>query len=145
MSAMDLVKQGLAAVDARDFAKLGSLVADDFMMEGPVPEPVGKAAFIGLLQALTAGIPDWNFNISGMSEEGDVVHLTNAISGTHTGTLNLPMLPGPVAATGKTIKLPSEPVDYVVTNGKVTRQTVGDTPGGGLAGLLQQIGVPMPG
>jgi hypothetical protein len=144
MSAMDVLKQVMAAVEAGDFAKVDKMTAADFVFEGPVPEPVGKAQWLGLQQALGVAIPDWKFNPTGMTEDGDTVHVTFAITGTHTGTLNLPMLPGPVAATGKKISLPSEPSDFTVKNGMLTHIMVHTGPGGGVTGILQQIGVPMP-
>jgi hypothetical protein len=52
MSAMDVVKEGLAATEAGDFGKLDSMVADDFSMSGPVPMPVGKREFMALMMTL---------------------------------------------------------------------------------------------
>src|SRR4051812_13339554 len=84
MSAMDVVKEGLAATEAADFGKLESLIADDFAMSGPVPMPVGKREFIGLMMALTQVMPDWKFNASDFKENGDQVTVPLQISGTHT-------------------------------------------------------------
>ncbi len=145
MSALDVVKKGVNAVNAGDFATLESLTANDFIMEGPMPQPVDKAGYLAMLRALKTAFPDWNFNVTGWAEEGNLVHATNAITGTHTGTLNLPMLPGPIAPTGKKIKLPPEPTDFTVANGKVTHIMVHSGAEGGLGGILKQIGVSMPG
>ena len=43
MSAIDIVKEGLAATEAGDFGKLEEMVADDFAMTGPVPMPDWEA------------------------------------------------------------------------------------------------------
>ena len=145
MSALDVVKHSVDAINAGDFATLESLTADNFVMEGPMPQPVDKASYIAILRALKAAFPDWNFNVSGWSEDGNVVHGNNNITGTHTGTLNLPMLPGPIPATGKKINLPPEPSDFTVANGQVTRIMVHSSANGGLGGVLKQIGVSIPG
>ena len=144
MSAIDVANQWMAASQSGDFQGAASLLSDDMIFEGPVPQPVGKAEFTGLMAALVAGIPDWNFNPSDMSEQGDDVYVTNNITGTHTGTLNLPMLPGPIAPTGKSISLPAEPSVITVRNGQITHINVESNPQGGVMGILAQIGVQMP-
>lgn len=144
MSSMDVVKQWTAAVEAGDMDTANNLVADDMVFEGPVPEPVGKAEFMGLQGALVAAIPDWSFGATDLSEDGDMVYQTNHITGTHTGTLYLPMLPGPVPATGKSIRLPAERVAITLRGDQVTRISVDSGPGGGVMGLLMQIGVELP-
>lgn len=144
MSAMDIVRQGFAAVEAGDFDTMERLASDDFVFEGPVPQPVGKAEWIGLQQALVDAIPDWTFHPSSWREEGDVVYVNLAITGTHRGTLNLPFLPAPVAPTGKTISLPADPAEFTVRDGQITHIMVHSGPDSGVMGILQQIGVPLP-
>jgi predicted ester cyclase len=145
MSAMDLVKDGLAATEAGDFNKLGSLVADDFVFAGPVPQPVGKQEFMGLQMALLKAMPDWKFNAKDMKENGDQVSMLLQVTGTQTGELQLPM-PGmpPIPPTGKKVSLPFEPSTFTVKNGKLTRLDVQSSPEGGLMGILSQLGVKMP-
>ncbi len=146
MSAMDVVKEGLAASEAGDFGKLESLVADDFSMTGPVPMPVGKREFIGLMMALVKAMPDWKFNAGEYQENGDQVTVPLRITGTHTGELQLPMpgLPA-IQASGTKVSLPSEPSTFTVKNGQLTKLEVASTPGGGVMGILSQLGVNMPG
>ena len=146
MSVMDIVKEGLAATEAGDFKKLDSLIADDFTMSGPVPMPVGKREFMGLQMALLKAMPDWKFNATDVRENGDQVTMMLGISGTQTGELQLPM-PGmpPIPASGKKVSLPAEPTTFTVRNGKLTKLEVESTPAGGVAGILSQLGVSMPG
>jgi predicted ester cyclase len=144
MSAIDVVKAGLAATEAGDFNKLDGLVADDYVFAGPVPEPVGKREFMGLQMALLKAMPDWSFNARDFKENGDVVTVTLQVTGTQTGELSLPMpgipkLPG----SGKKVSLPGEISTFTVKNGKLVRLDVAPTPGGGLMGILSQLDVPM--
>jgi predicted ester cyclase len=145
MSAMDVVKAGLAATEAGDFNKLGSMVADDFVFAGPVPQPVGKREFMGLQMALLKAMPDWKFNARDMKENGDQVSMMLQVTGTQTGELQLPMPGMPtIPPTGKRVELPYEPSTFTVKNGKLARLDVESSAGGGVMGILSQLGVKMP-
>lgn len=145
MSAADVVKEGLAATEAGDFGKLEGMVADDFSMSGPVPMPVGKREFIGLMMVLLKAMPDWKFNARDFKENGDQVTVMMGITGTQTGELQLPM-PGipAIPASGKKVSLPAEPGTFTVKNGKLAKLEVADIPGGGVMGILSQLGVNIP-
>jgi len=144
MSAIDIVKAGLAAIEAVDFEKLDSLVADDFVFAGPVAEPLGKREYMGLQAALVTAMPDWKFNAADFKENGDVVTVTLQVTGTQTGELSLPV-PGVPKLPGsdKKVSLPGEPGTFTVKDGKLVRLDIASTPGGGLLGILAQLSVPM--
>ena len=144
MSALDIIKAGLAAIEAGDFKKLDGMVADDMVFAGPVPEPLGKREFIGVQTAMHVAMPDWKFNPSDFKENGDVVTVNFQITGTQTGELSLPM-PGlpKLPPSGKKISLPKEQSTFTVKNGKLSRLDVTSTPGGGVMGILAQLGVKM--
>ena len=145
MSAIDIVKAGISAVEAGDFKKLDGMLADDMVFAGPVPEPLGKHELMGVLMAMLTAMPDWKFNPSNFKENGDVVTVDLQVSGTQTGELSLPM-PGlpKLPPSGKKVSLPKEPSTFTVKNGKVSRLDVASTPGGGVMGILSQLGVKMP-
>jgi len=146
MSAMDIVKEGLAATEAGDLGKLEDLVADDFSMSGPVPMPVGKREFIGLMMAMLKAMPDWKFNPKDFKENGDQVTVMLGITGTQTGELQLPMPGMPaIPASGKKVSMPAEPSTFTVKNGKLAKLEVANIEGGGVMGILSQLGVNMPG
>jgi len=145
MSNTDVFKSGMAAFEARDLKKVDELISDDFQLSGPVPQPIGKKEFIGLQSALVTAIPDWKFNATDFKEEGDKVTAKVHISGTHTAMLNLPALGiQSFAATGKHVQLPFENLTATVKNGKLTRLEAAHVEGGGVPGVLAQIGAPMP-
>jgi ketosteroid isomerase-like protein len=62
MNDIDVVKAGLAASESGDPKKMAEYLSDDMVFAGPVPQPVGKQEFIGLMSALVAAMPDWRFN-----------------------------------------------------------------------------------
>jgi len=144
MSGIDLVKQVIASMEANDFDKAGSLINDDMTFDGPVPEPVGKNEFLGLMKGLVSAIPDWNFHAADYQENGNVVSCTFEISGNHTRALSLPMIPQPVPASGKHVQLPKEHLEFTLAGNKVSRLHSDNVPGAGVGGVMAQIGVVMP-
>lgn len=143
MSNTDIVKSGLRAWEEADGQTLNSLVAEDFVLSGPTPQPLGKVDFIGMMHALHAAMPDFAFNISSFEEDGDTVIARSHITGTHTGTLSLPGLP-PIPATGKKVSLPEEVQTYTLKDGKLHKLTTDARPDAGIPGMLAQLGVALP-
>ena len=143
MSNTDIVKAGLKAWESNDEQALVPLVADDFKLTGPVPQPLGKQEFISFMHAMLVALPDFAFNISSYEENGDTVIAKSHITGTHTGVLALPGLP-PIPPTGKKISLPQEVQTYTLRDGKLHILTTDAAPGTGIPGLLAQLGVEIP-
>ena|SRR5689334_25301691 len=145
MDAEKLVRDTLAAMEAGDAAKAGSNMTDDFVFSGPVPQPIGKAEFLGLQGGLVKAIPDWKFNASNFKVQGNTVSGTVQITGTHTATLDthIPGMP-PIPATGKRIALPQEPFTFTLRNDKIALFEAAHVEGGGVMGLLAQIGAAPP-
>jgi predicted ester cyclase len=143
MSNTDIVKTGLKAWENNDAQTLAPLVADDFVLSGPVPQPVGKQEFLGLMHVIHAAMPDFAFNISSFEEDGDKVIARSHITATHTGTLALPGLP-PIPPTGKKVSLPEEVQTYTVRGGKFQMLATDARSDTGIPGLLGQLGVPFP-
>jgi predicted ester cyclase len=145
MNDIDVVKAGLAASEAGQAGKFADMLTDDMVFAGPVPKPVGKQEFVGLMTALVAAIPDWKFNGQDFKQDGDKVTTVFQITGTQTRELNLP-IPGfqKFPASGKHVALPKEGITVTVKNGKIARLESAVVPGGGVNGVLAQLGVPMP-
>ena len=145
MSNIDVFKAGLAAFETHDMKKVDELFADDMVFAGPVPQPIGKREFVGLQSALMAAMPDWKFNASDFKEEGDKVMAKAHISGTQTAALSLPALGiQSFPASGKHVQLPYESLTATIKNGKLTRLEAAHVEGGGVTGVLAQIGVKLP-
>jgi hypothetical protein len=143
MSNTEIVKTGMKAWESNDVQTFTELVADDFVLSGPTPQPLGKQEFIGLMQILHAGTPDFAFNVSSYEEHDDTVIAKAHITATHTGTLALPGLP-PIPATGKKVALPEEVQTYTLKNGKLASLTTDGNPDSGISGMLAQLGFPPP-
>ena len=141
----DIVRQVFELIEAKDTAGAAALLSDNFEFSGAVPEPIGAQEWLGLHDALNAGAPDFSFNIDQVEPHGDVTHITVALSGTHTEELNLSAMGLPtVPATGKSFQLPSEEIAVTVEGGKVTSVVVPVVEGGGVMGILSQLGIEPP-
>jgi predicted ester cyclase len=145
MNKIDTVKAFSEALDARDFNKAASYLADDFVFAGPVPQPISKQAFIAVQSAFENAFQGWSFNSHDEVEQGEKVVAAVQITGTHTRDLVLPMPGMPrIPATGKRVSLPVEHITFTFKGDKIASLTSDNVPGGGVAGVLAQIGVPLP-
>jgi predicted ester cyclase len=145
MSKKDITDAFSAALESRDFEKAGSYLSDDFVFTGPVPQPVGKQEFLAIQRAVEDAFPDWSFNVHDVQEQGEKVTGAVKITGTHTRDLALPMPGIPVIpATGKKLSMPEEHLEFNFKGEKIASLTSDNVPGGGLPGVLAQIGVQLP-
>ena len=112
-----------------------------FTFSGPVPEPVGAQKWLGLAKALRAGMPDLDFHLHTMGVEGNVVTTGTQVTGTHTADIDLtPMGFGVIPASGKSVELPHEAGKITVEGDKIVSYDIDVVEGGGLMGILAQIG-----
>lgn len=145
MTRVETIKAFSAALEAKEFEKVASYLADDFVLSGPVPQPIGKQEFIAVQSAFEGAFEDWTFNSHDEVEQGDKVTAAVQITGTHTRDLVLP-IPGmpAIPATHKKISLPEEHLEFTFRGDKIASLTSDNVPGGGVPGVLQQIGVQLP-
>jgi SnoaL-like domain len=132
-------------LERRDVAGLQALLADDFAAQGPTME-INKQQTVAYLQILFTAVPDYRFGLTNFQEEGELVRCTTHESGTQLGVLDLKGLGMPVSLppTGKSFQLPSSTLTIRVVNGKIAYFGEDAVPGGGLAGMLEQLGVRLP-
>ncbi len=145
MTRVETIKAFSAALEAKEFEKAASYLADDFVFSGPVPQPIGKQEFIAVQSAFESAFEDWSFNSHDEVEQGDRVLAAVQITGTHTRDLILPMPGMPaIPATHKKISLPEEHMEFTFKGDKIASLTSDNMPGGGVPGVLHQIGVQLP-
>ena len=142
MKASEVVKDFLTAIEKNDFKKAESLTSNDFSVEGVGPTNLNSSEFLGVHRALNTGLPDFSFNHKIISETTDQVNVSVRLTGTHKRDMNAP-IPGlgTIKATNKQVRMPEENVRITVKNNKIAKVHVQEAPGGGLPGLLKQIGV----
>lgn len=145
MTNSELVLTTLNAIERGDFDTVSKYIADDMTFSGPVPEPIGKDAFLHVHRAMVNAAPDWKFNFDLTGEEGDTVVGNVRVAGTQTGTLE-PVMPGlpTVPPTGRFFQNPVEGMKIVCKGGLIHSIEAETVPNGGVAGVLKQIGVELP-
>ncbi|MDP4116438.1 MAG: ester cyclase [Bacteroidota bacterium] len=140
-----IVEDFLQAIERNDFTKAETYLARDFKVTGVAPDPLGANEFLGLHRAFNKGMPDFRFNYKIGKDKNNVVDLKVRLTGTHTKEMPAP-IPGlhNITATNKSIKMPEEPIRVTIKDKKITTLHLEQVTGGGLTGLLKQIGVEMP-
>jgi hypothetical protein len=145
VSAVKTVKTFMTALQSGDLELAASLMSDDFLLGGLTPTPLTKPEFLTLQSELLAAMPDFSFNLSDVQKVDDEVQALIRITGTHTGDLSLPIYGlQAVAATGLAVALPQVGTAFQVEHHRIVGMRVESVTGGGLTGLLQQIGAELP-
>jgi hypothetical protein len=143
MNSLTLVQKALADIENQTVE--ASDYTDDMTFIGPLPHPLLRDEYLGLMKAIVSASPDWNFHAKDFAVEDHTVHLSVAISGTQTRTLPA-LLPGmtPLPPTNKHFVLPEEHLEISVLEGKIRAIHAYMPPDGGIPGMLAQLGVPLP-
>jgi hypothetical protein len=141
MSATDIVRGFIGALESKDFDSAAEYLAERFTFASDAVRPLGKWEFIGLERALLSAFTAYTHNLTGLRQEQDgVVRANIRITGIHTGTIPVPGRP-PVVATGRAIALPEQSAEYVVEDGMIVALRLETVEDGGIDGLLRQLGV----
>ena len=139
MNARETVMKADKEISGGELSKVGGYLAEDFRFVGVGPQPLNKDQTLGVWATLRAGMPDFNHNLGNLREAGNIVYATVEVTGTHTATLSIPHGPT-LPATGRKWHNPLERIAITVRDGKITEWAVEPVPGGGMAGLLGQLG-----
>jgi predicted ester cyclase len=146
MNTKEIAEAYVDAFNRGDLNTLADLLADDFQFSGPVPEPMGRDQFLGLMDLMWNAFPDIRFNTRLVSINRNVVHFTNQLAGTHTSDLDLSALGiGVIPATGRSFSMAREDGESIIENGYIVSTHVQPTEGAGLVAILHQLGVEVPG
>ena len=84
---IEIAKKLLQATEDGNIEKVLSYLSEDFVFEGPVPQPLGKEQYAGFLQTMSEAFSDFKYNASNFSEDGNAVSCNIKITGKHTGKL----------------------------------------------------------
>lgn len=140
MTPKEVFKLYAAALDRGDLEAMAALIHDNFRLEGAGLDGIGKPEFLGAMKAQLDAFPDYSENPTDIVQDGDVVRFVAHVGGTQRGTFALPGM-APIAATGKQIKLPPEPAWVKVSDDRLLLYHVEAVPGGGIRGILSQLGI----
>jgi hypothetical protein len=145
MDKIEIVKSFYRACEKTEFDRIEGMLSEDFYFDRAVPTKVSRIQFIELVGYLISASPDTKFNDQDYKVSGGKVQCVVRISGTNTGTLNLPMLGIlSVPATNKHVQLPKETNSFEFKGDKICHMEVEHVPGGGVEGMLTQMGIQIP-
>lgn len=140
MRPKEVFQRYTAALDRGDLEAMAALVHDEFRLEGAGLDGIGKPEFLAAMKAQLDAFPDYSEDPTDLTEEGDVVRFLAHVRGTQRGTLALPGM-APIVPTGRRIRLSPEPAWVKVADDKLLIYHVQAVPGGGIQGILTQLGV----
>ena len=145
MSNLEVAKRFADLLESGDVNGLQALLADDFRAKGGTRE-LNKQQALAYLQIFSTAFPDHRIGFTDFEEKDDVIHCFGQETGTHLGVLDLRPFGMPVSLppTGKSFKLPKSIYSFRVAGDKVTFYGEEAVQGGGLAGILEQLGVKLP-
>jgi len=145
MSNLEVAKRFSDLLESGDVKGLEALLADDFQAKGATRE-LTKQQALGYLQTLFTAFPGFRFGFTDFEEVGDLIYCTGQETGTHKGVLDLNPFGIPISLppTGKSFKMPKSKYVFRVIGDKVTFYGEEAVQGGGLAGILEQLGVKLP-
>lgn len=142
----DLIRAFTTALEENNQEEFEPYLADDFRFSGWTPRPLNREGFLDLIKGLKEGIPGLIFNLHNVLVQNDTtVTGTWKISGYQSDSFILPVLDlPPIPQMAASISLPAEEVEYRLTRNKIVGLHVTHTPGGGIKGLLNQLGFDIP-
>ena len=144
MTPEDIIRESLAAFNARDEAKAYAHFAADLVVNNFMPHPIGLAEFKALNAANLAAFPDWHFEIKQIQTQGNRATVSVQVSGTQNGPINFPGMP-PIPASGKKVSVADKFVCTVGNDNSLHQMDFDSPPGGGFAGVMSQLGIQLPG
>ena len=144
MSRVEAVRQIVAALESDDPRRAGELLTKDFIYQGPFPGPLDRPQFLIYSAEIKKAFPDWSYHFTFIQDEdSDLVRGIIQQQGTHTGTFSLPGMAA-LSATDVSVILPIEAVRFRFRENQLACLEIEDASGGGLEGILEQLGVELP-
>jgi len=142
MNKREIVQALMDSVQQGNFESARTMLADNFVFSGPVPEPINAEAWLGMSINMKTAFPDLDYRFKVIGTDGDVVRSTTQLSGTHSGSFDLTnMKMGVIPPTNKTFSAKMEKTRVTVKGDKVTSWAVERTDGAGLKAILGQLGI----
>ncbi|MBI5935137.1 MAG: ester cyclase [Chloroflexi bacterium] len=142
MNKREIVQALLDSIQKGNFESAKSMLTEDFVFSGPVPEPINAEAWLGMSLSMKTAFPDLDYHFKMIGADGDVVRSTAQLSGTHSGAFDLTdMNMGVIPATNNAFSTKMAKTRVTVKNGKIAAWETEPTTGAGLKAILGQLGV----
>lgn len=145
--AKEIVNDFMQALEAQEFTRATDYLADSMIFTGFTPAPLTKNHFMMVMSGLAEGFPNlaYNFHATGESAEtaeGSRVRGTVQMTGAQVNSFKLPPLGiGPIPEMAMSVSLAEENWEFDVKNNLIAGIRADRKPGGGIEGLLNQLGI----
>lgn len=145
--ATEIVNDFMEALAAKEFTRAANYLADSMILSGFTPAPLTKNHLILVVSGLAEGFPNLAYNFHATEEsadtaEGSQVRGTVQLTGSQANSFELPPLGiGPIPQMARSVSLPQETWEFRVKNNLIAAIQVDRKPGGGIEGLLNQLGI----
>lgn len=141
----NIVRDFMSTLDNNDLETATSYLADTFVFSGWTPKPLDKAGFLDVIKNIKEGIPGLSFNLHNVLAQNTEITGVIHITGYQTDSFIIPSLgTPPIPQTANSISLPTEDVTYQLAAGQISSMHVQHVPGGGVTGLIKQLGIDLP-
>ena len=146
----DIVNAFMQALEAKEFTRAADYLSDSMIFTGFTPASLSKNQFIHVMSELAEGFPNLAYNFHGVEEVaetmgGNRVRGRVQITGSQVNSFQLPALGiGPIPQMAAPVALPEENWEYQFEDNTIASIRVGRKPGGGIEGLLNQLGIKDP-
>ncbi|GCE18037.1 nuclear transport factor 2 family protein [Dictyobacter kobayashii] len=139
----DIVRSFMNALDDNELDTATNYLAEDFLFSGWTPKPLDKNGFLSMIKDIKEGIPGLIFNLHNVLEpSSDRVTGTLQIKGYQSDSFIIPVLgTPPIPQTATSVSLPIEDVTYQLNGSTIASMVVQHVQGGGITGLLKQLGI----
>lgn len=145
MNQIETTQVLLTAIEREAWTEAASYLTNDCTFSGAVPQPISGEEWLGIHKAFAAALSNFSFHYQLSGEKGQQVYGRVQLTGKHTDDMRLPVPGLPVIpATGTEVSLPMEAIVLSFREGKVADVHIEKVQGGGLIGMLQQLGVTVP-
>jgi len=148
MNPREIVQALFDSVQRGDFQKARFLVSNDCQFRDGSAEPVHLEAWMGIHKNLKKAFPnlDYHFHVDRVDgRDGAVVKISEELIGTHRGVLDLSLMGlGVTPATHRAFAAPCEHGRVTIKGDKVASWVIESIEGGGLTGILGQLGIAVP-
>ncbi len=142
---LETVRTLITALQSGDMDLAIRTTSDAFVVSGLAPRLLNRDEFLAVQSELLNSMPDFSYNLAHEQVVHKGVRALIQITGTHQQDLALPMFGlQTIQTTGIFVVLPQVNVIFRVEDKSVIAMEVEQVPGGGLTGLLQQIGTELP-
>lgn len=144
MEDLDILNRYLNAIEIQDLKVISDCVHSELQMINPIGT-MNREAYLAFKRSLFSGFPDFKYNPEIIGKNGDYYDVRIKMTGTHKEIFKISLFGlTQLEATNKKIVLPEQVIRYKLRDGKIFIIAPMNVKGGGIIGILRQVGAKLP-